>query len=225
MSYYQRELIDIILTEKTSLIKDFYKQMFDNTYSLDINGYNMIFLVPGNLSGIGVSGIDLIGGNTMFFALEVNNPELTLNLSEGTGGVPHVIGRQYGNSCSVSYFDTDGLTIYNAHKTWTSYITDVVKGFIDPGGSYITNKELDYPGSIYIVKFKSDLNTPVYIGKCVGVFPTGLPTKEIIGSRTNSQITICNVNYSCAWYLEEVISTGSGGSLLSQFSKDIGSLI
>jgi hypothetical protein len=160
----------------------------------------------------------------MFFALEASPPELTLNLSEGNGNVPYVIGRQYGNTCNISYFDTDDLTIYNAHKTWTSYITDVVKGFIDPGGSYIDNNELDYPGSIYIIKFKSDLNTPVYIGKCVGVFPVGLPTKEIIGSRSNPALTICNISYSCAWYLEETIG-GGGGSVLSQFTSDIGNII
>jgi hypothetical protein len=50
-----------------------------------------------------------------------------------------------------------------------------------------------------------------YIGKCIGVFPQSLPSKELIGQRTSNELTTLPFNYFCAAYRAEVLPETEDG--------------
>jgi hypothetical protein len=102
--------------------------------------------------------------------------------------------------------------MYAFHNNWVHYIEQVILGFIDPEESYINSGELDYAGSAFVIRYKPDMSSMVYIGKAVGIFPVNLPNKEIIGSRQSPQLTTFTVNYSCADYRE--IALGGSSSIV-----------
>lgn len=156
-----------------------------------------------------------------FAAVDFSPPQEQLNtekISSRSGAIPYATEFTTSEQLSVTYIDDSDLTIYKFHQLWIHYIWDTLEGKIKPHSSYL-NPELrydtlgseggyygaiDYGASIYIVKYRPDLRYITYIGKCIGVFPQSLPSKELIGQRTTNELTTLPFNYFCSAYRSEV---------------------
>jgi|GEM_PF-2862423 hypothetical protein len=184
---------------------DFVLKSRDTTFSPDINGYTLIYMIPPNLSGAGgESALINISQQFPFLALDFTPPETTVKTTEETSGssisIPYSTGTSSGGQLSINYIEDSNLNVVNYHNTWVEYIKDVVYGEISPDKDYIESGELDYATSAYVIKFKPDMKTLTYIGKATGIFPMNVPSKEVIGNRQSNELSMVSCNYSCAMY-------------------------
>jgi hypothetical protein len=157
-----------------------------------------------------------------FAAIDFTAPQETLNtekISSRSGAIPYATEFTTSEQLSVTYIDDADLTIYKFHQIWMHYIWDVLEGRLSPSWEYLTPRPdmgygstggiyhgIDYAASMYIVKYKPNMNKITYIGKCIGVFPQSLPSKELIGQRTTNELTTLPFSYLCAAYRAEVVS-------------------
>jgi hypothetical protein len=216
----------VIPNLKNSLLKHFHSILYSKGSSEsssdgmpDISGYTLIFLVPPSLSGLSFGFLPstfITSRNSVFQATEFSPPELQINVDQISSNanikLPFAVGKTSGGQMSISYIENHKLDMYAFHNNWVHYIEQVILGFIDPEESYINSGELDYAGSAFVIRYKPDMSSMVYIGKAVGIFPVNLPNKEIIGSRQSPQLTTFTVNYSCADYRE--IALGGSSSIV-----------
>lgn len=179
-----------------------------------------------------------------FAAVDFSSPQEQLNserVSSRSGGIPYATEYTTSEQMSVSYLDDSRLTIYNFHQVWIHYIWDLLEGKLAPDDKYLTPVDeynpdvnnigftdfgnmygaIDYAGSFYVVKYKQDLKTITYIGKCIGCFPQALPSKELIGQRTTNELTMLPFQYFCAAYRGEVISEHHDSWILTEFKNYI----
>lgn len=218
----------------SDFFKGFYQFFYDNGYDYDINGFSLIFFMPPHLSGFGWPSPDVLinpGGGAnglsyldfMTFALEVTPADVTVE--KGTLGIiasdtfDYPINVHAGTEVSLTYLDSSDLKLYAFHSIWVRYIHAVISGRVEPtsesGGRQYSTENIDeddiidYVGSLYILKFDSDMLKPRMIAKALGIFPNAVPFKEQIGSKGQHQVTISNVSYTCSYFYEEPISEGA----------------
>lgn len=157
-----------------------------------------------------------------FSAVDFSPPQEQLNtekISSRSGSIPYATEFTTSEQLSVTYIDDADLSIYNFHQLWIHYIWDILEGKLKPSPEYLDMNThidelgwkggyyqcIDYAASIYIVKYRPDMKTITYIGKCIGVFPQSLPSKELIGTRTSNELTTIPFSYFCAAYRSQVI--------------------
>jgi len=217
-----------------SLLEHFYSVMFNRGDSMfnsegtpDISGYTLIFLVPPILSGMAFDVLPtsvMTSRNTIFQAIEFSPPEIsiTTNMISSSSNVkiPYVIGKTSGGNMSISYIENTKLDIYAFHNNWLHYMEQVTLGYMSPTQDYIDSGELDYATSAFVIRYRPDMKSMIYIGKAVGIFPINLPNKEIIGRRDNPQLTTFNINYICADYRETALA-GSSFSMPKTFMDNM----
>ncbi len=167
-----------------------------------------------------------------FAAIDFTPPQEQVNtdkISSRSGAIPYATEITTSEQVAVTYIDNMDLAIYKFHQIWVHYIWEIIEGKIRPSDEFIqasqTNERnfaaIDYAGSFYIVKFKPDMQTVSYIGKCVGVFPQSLPSKELIGQRTSNELTTLPFNYLCAAYRGQVVTEGFDSWIKEEFLKNI----
>lgn len=216
----------------SDFFKGFYQFFYDNGYDYDINGFSLIFFMPPHLSGFGWPSperlIDPTSGifnglnylDFITFALEVTPADITVE--KGTLGIiasetfDYPINVHAGTEISLTYLDSSDLKLYAFHSIWVRYIHAVISGRVQPtseeGGRRYCEEDadaddiIDYVGSLYILKFDSDMQKPRMIAKALGIFPNAVPFKEQIGTKGQHQVTISNVSYTCSYFYEEHIT-------------------
>lgn len=213
---YEKIDDNIISKLHNSLMKHFHSVFYNKGNSLansdgtpDISGYTLIFIPPPPLSAMGFDILPssiITSRNSIFQAIEFSPPELVLNTDSigSSSGVkiPFATNKVSGGTMSISFIENTRLDMYAFHNNWLHYIEQVVLGYMEPTQDYIDSGELDYVTSAYVMRFKPDMASMVYLGKAVGIFPIGLPSKEIIGNRQSPQLTTYSVSYMCADYRE-----------------------
>lgn len=113
---------------------------------------------------------------------------------------------------TISYLESNPINTYKFHLMWIEYIKEILKGTIKPKSEYLTPDDssttkygaIDYLASVYIVKYMQDMKTITYISKCTGIYPTRLPSKELLGTRNTNEITMLNFEYACTMFHEYV---------------------
>jgi hypothetical protein len=175
------------------------------------------------------SSLNEVSKFVTFSAVDFTMPQEQLNvekISSRSGAIPYATEFTTSEQLSVTYIDDSDLTIYKFHQIWMHYIWDVLEGKIRPSDAYLNSEKeydtvntapsgnyqggnyhgIDYAASFYVVKYKPDMNRITYIGKCIGVFPQSLPSKELVGQRTTNELTTLPFSYLCAAYRAEVVS-------------------
>jgi hypothetical protein len=219
------------------VLKYFYKQLYRD-FNPDITGYTLLFMVPPEFSAeeykddAKLEGSDLLdtvlsslsispqkietlkdfGKVYPFMATDFTPPQTQIQNSQvqaRTGALSYASDIMETQSISISFIESNPLTIYKFHLLWIEYIRDILRGEIKPDDKYISPDgdefgAQDYLASLFIVKYIPDMKTISYIGKCIGVCPTALPSKELIGSRNTNEICILPFEYSCVAYREYV---------------------
>lgn len=200
-----------------SILKYLYSVLYDY-YIPDTNGFTLIFMVLPELSGIGDTNQSLGLRKFITFAGVDFTPPVTQISSESyasrSGKIPFATEVIESEQCSVTFIEALHLPIYSYHLSWAEYLRDVLNGVISPASAYMDSSSplyghLDYAGSFYVVKFAPDSATPLYLAKCIGVFPQSLPSKELIGTRTSIELTTLPITYYCAAYRECNIFSGA----------------
>ena len=205
------------------VMKYFNNQLFES-YHPDINGYTLLLMVPPPLTGLSGkwyrpsgywdNSADRLEMQRLmtFAAVDFTPPQKQIMsgmTSSRTGGIPFATEMTVTEQCSITYIDNIDLDIYYLHYVWVDYIHQLLEGVIAPSSEYLSGDPddslygaLDYVGSAFIVKFAPNMSTIRYVGKCTGIFPQTLPSKELIGQRTSNEITTLPFNYFCAYYTE-----------------------
>jgi len=190
-----------------------------NQFSPDINGYTVTFIVPPDLSGYGLKNT---GGSVFelsklfpFLCIDFTPPPTTVVASEipaRSGAIQFGTEVQASGQMQISCIDDSELNLAGYIKTWVTYIEDVTRGVVEPSAKYIQKGAefgaLDYATSAYVIRFKPthdlDWSDIVYIGKAVGIFPLGIPDKEIIGRRDSNEITMLPISFTCTYYRQAI---------------------
>jgi hypothetical protein len=219
--------------EPSSVFADFITKARNSRFSPDVNGYTLIYMIPPNLGGTNdILGYrNSTGGNLLdisrqfpFLAVDFTPPETTVKSVEETSGasvsIPYTTGSSSGGQLSINYIEDSDLNVTNYHNIWVEYMKEVVYGDRQPHDSYIESGELDYATSAYVLKFKPDMKTLVYVGKVTGLFPLNIPSKEIIGNRQTNELSMVGCNYTCAMY-SAYISGGVNSWVLKNMKVDL----
>jgi len=169
-----------------------------------------------------------------FAAVDFTPPQEQVNserVSSRSGAIPFATEFSTSEQASVTYIDDSELSIYKFHQVWIHYIWDIVEGKIRPHPDYLNPQNetfgnaggayggIDYASSIYIVKYKPNLKDITYVGKCIGLFPQALPSKELIGQRTGNELTTLPFSYFCAAYRGYVTSEGVESWILDELNS------
>ena len=201
-------------------IQYFNRQLLHN-FNPDINGYSLCFMLPPPFLGLDLDGkydseyAELFRKLTVFASVDFSPPTRqisTQKLSARTGGVPYATQVEPTEQCTVSYIDNSDLDIFNYHAVWLEYIHDLTLGYVDVPDIYIDPDNpnyggLDYAGSLYMVRYDVSMQNIIYVGKVTGVYPQGLPNKEIIGQRSTNEVTVIPFTYFAGWYDETLDSS------------------
>ena len=243
--------IDLYLADNPAL-KYFYNQMYRN-FNPDITGYTLMFMIPPDfsaneyrnnqklksgdmfnsvLSTVGlapqtVSTLDDFSKAYPFMATDFTPPQTQVQNSQvqtRTGALSYASDIHETESVTISFLESNPLTIYKFHLLWIEYMRDLLKGVIQPDQKYLTPGSeyfgaQDYLASLYIVKYIPDMKTISYIGKCTGVYPLSLPSKELIGSRNTNEICILPFEYSCISYREYVDGLNSNEYIKNELNS------
>lgn len=86
-------------------------------------------------------------------------------------------------SFSIQYQDDKELNVLKMHKIWVEYISKVYRGEWSPKQSYMTDKILDYPVSVYYILTAGDGETILFWTKYYGVYPTNIPSSTLSYSK------------------------------------------
>jgi hypothetical protein len=203
------------------VFNDFIKRFRNSNFNPDVNGYTLIYMIPPNLGGpcetLGYtkgSGGNLgdISRQFPFLAVDFTPPETTVKSVEETSGasvtIPYSTGASSGGQLSINFIEDSDLSVTNYHNMWVEYIKEVVYGDRSPHKDYIDGEhsgELDYATSAYVLKFKPDMKTLVYVGKATGIFPLNIPSKEVIGNRQSNELSMVGCNYTCSMYSAYIV--------------------
>jgi hypothetical protein len=224
---------EIINSLNSNLLKHFESVFYNKGNSkteiygsADVSGYTLIYLIPPQLSGLFFDILPtsiVTGRNTIFAATEFSPPECTLNIDQVASSsnvrIPYAVGKTSGGQMSISYVENMRLDNYAFHNNWVNYIEQVMLGYLDPSDDVINSGELDYATSAFVMRYKPDMKSMVYLGKAIGIFPINLPNKEIIGSRQNPTLTTFSINYACTDY-REISLIGDGMMTPSSFAAN-----
>lgn len=100
---------------------------------------------------------------------------------------------------NIAYTDDKRLTIYNMHKLWIEYMSQIQRGFLIPSSDYIHKKIIDYACAVYYIVCANDGETILYWVKYTGVFPLNTPSSALSWTKGSSpSIPRFNINYSYA---------------------------
>lgn len=205
------------------LFNDFYKFFYDRAYEYDINGYNLILFSPASFSAFSLTNevvLDTYLRDSIVMAVDYSPHEIQVSKStiDLTSSLNFIFptDTEHGGDISITYLDTDDLKIYAYHSLWLKYIFYVNMGYLKPASKFIENNTIDYMGSVYSLKFKSDMKTPVLATKAMGVFPNSLPIKETMGTRGEHQVTLTTVNYTTLYYMDEVVGKNANSQIYGE---------
>jgi hypothetical protein len=218
------------------VIRYLYSQMF-NEYAPDISGYVLLFMTPPHLSGYEAKGLQnyKVGNDAGFIsktsklcpvlAVNFTPPQMQMGsaaITGTTGGQQYATELTVTDSLTVSYLETNNLDVYSFHRTWVNYMFEILEGSLSPMKSpYIDERRIDYASSFYFVKFRPDGEYITYIGKATGCFPRELPSADIVGNRTQNEITTVGFNYVVSDYQEVTFREGNNDShwLIQELSR------
>jgi hypothetical protein len=170
-----------------------------------------------------------------FFASDFTPPQTEIQnaqVQSRTGALAYAADVIETETVSVQFIEANPLVVYKFHLLWMQYIRDILRGTIKPSAKYIDpeneNAEdyygtQDYLASFYVVKYIMDMKEISYIGKCVGVYPLILPSKDLIGSRLTNEITMLPFEYTCIAYREYVEGLKTNLWLKDEFDSFIDS--
>lgn len=211
-------LLDLYLADNP-VLRSFYTNMYRD-FTPDINGYTLIFMQPPDLSGFHETSSAMDGSfkklmeSFIYLATDFTPPSTQIvpaQVTSRSGALSYASDVMSTEDISISFIEKAPLAIYNFHLLWIEYIREVLRGTIKPNDKYIDENvdlqyfgAIDYLGSFFIVKYLPDMKSISYIGKCIGVFPKSLPSKQLIGTRTTNEITILPFDYSCIAYREYI---------------------
>lgn len=221
--------------------KGFYNFFYDRGYEYDINGYSLIFFYPAHLSGAGAGGVDSSWAalpdailhdyfkDFITFAVEFTPIDISVEKTSigliGNETFDYPTHVHSSGEVSLTYLDSDDLKLYTYHSIWVRYIHGVILGHLTPLEEYVETNLIDYMGSFYCIRFDADMKTPVSISKALGVYPTGLPYKEMLGVRGQHQVTLYNCSYMCSYFYEEpILNAGGNQALYNEFMGKFGKL-
>lgn len=160
-----------------------------------------------------ISTLDEFSKVYSFMATDFTPPVTEVQNSQvqtRTGALTYASDISTSETVSISFLESNPLTVYKFHLLWIEYIRELLSGSICPADKYLNPEDKDnfgaqdYLASLYIVKYIPDMKTISYISKCIGVYPIRLPSKELIGSRATNEICILPFEYSCIAFREYV---------------------
>lgn len=100
---------------------------------------------------------------------------------------------------NISYTEDKKMTIYNMHKLWLDYMSQMQRGYLIPANAYLHKKIIDYACSIYYILCAQDGESILYWAKYTGVFPLNTPSSAFSWTKgTSPSVPKITVNYSYA---------------------------
>ena len=181
-----------------------------NRFMPNINGFNVILMVPPVLSAIK----NKVWGGMIkkefskfltFSAVNFSTPMRQVEVNQTTsrsGSVLFASDVTKTQQCSVTYIDTNEIEIYSFHHIWLNYIHELLDGTICPDEEYYDPDSplygaLDYVCSFFVVKFDSSMRKILFVGKATGAFPLNNPINELLGQKSQHDIALLPYNYIC----------------------------
>jgi len=206
---YLSSMLPVIQRMNKQLLKDF---------NPDINGYTLAFLKAPPFKFLPDDDKTLAGFKrhiellTPFAGIDFIPPQRQVQsaaVSGRTGGIPYATEVLPTEQASITYIDNQDLNIFTFHYMWVEYIRRLLEGTIEipPDDLYLIYNDpaygaLDYAGSLFVAKYAPNMKTLKYLGKCTGVYPQSLPSKELIGQRSTNELTTLPFTYFSGFYEE-----------------------
>ncbi len=136
---------------------------------------------------------------------------------------------------SISYIENVNLEVIRYHEAWHKYLELLKRGEIDMYNTEAECKKanerdifLDMPfaNAVWIAVFKPFTTDIQLLIKLIGVMPVTMPLKQVVGNRSQSKMTVLNLQYKAAdifykFYNGTTDMLEDNGKLFSSFNREI----
>ena len=125
---------------------------------------------------------------------------------------------------SITYKENWNLDIFRYHEAWYNYIQAYRKGYIKTKTKPADDDffiDIPYLNAVWIAIFKPRTFKLAGLVKIMGVSPLELPLKDIIGERSNHQLTTFSLSYKAVDTITKFYGdTTPSGNLYDEFMVD-----
>ena len=97
----------------------------------------------------------------------------------------HDIESKSAGDFNISYTDDKRLHVYQLHRLWVEYISNVYTGIFNPKLEYQKNRIMDYASSVYYIMTDETGEEIIFWSKYYGVFPTTIPSNQYSWGKGN----------------------------------------
>ena len=98
----------------------------------------------------------------------------------------HDVESKAAGDFNISYTDDKRLHVYQLHRLWVEYISNVYTGLFNPKLEYQKNRIMDYACSVYYIMTDESGENIIFWSKYYGVFPTTIPSTQYSWGKGNA---------------------------------------
>ncbi len=175
---------------------------------------------PDNYEGSGEYGNPAgLGDLSTDGAIKVSNVETSFNMLATDIDVPDVteeyisVSSRIRNSFvpsrnyfvsdfSISYIENINLEVIRYHEAWMKYLELLKRGEVEMYNATECKNanrgpflDMPFTNAIWVVVFHPFTTDIQLLIKLIGVMPVTMPLKQVIGNRSNSKMTVLNMQY------------------------------
>jgi hypothetical protein len=197
-------------------------------FSPHVNGFYMIHMISGTWYdrfkdhqnnyteplGISSSTTEGILKNTNPFymmATDIEVPDLTEEYVSVSSRIRNsfIPSRNYFVAdFNVSYIENVNLEVIRYHEAWLKYLDLLKRGEVNMYNSEAECKALNptdsvfldmpFTNAVWVTVFEPFTTNIQLLIKLIGVMPVNIPLKQIVGNRSQSKMTVLNMQYKAA---------------------------
>ena len=138
-------------------------------------------------------------------ALNIDLPNIDVEYEHISGRIKNISFADKvatGTDFTVNYIENSFIDVFRYHEAWLKYIDAYRRGFIVPGSNETPNSteqfiDVTYYNAVWVVIFDPFTINVRGVVKLLGVSPTSLPMKQIIGERGKNELTMMSISYKC----------------------------
>ncbi len=171
-------------------------------------------------------------------ATDIDIPDITQEYTAVSSRIRNsfVPSRNYFVSdFNISYIENINLEVIRYHEAWLKYMERLkrgeIKAYNDKTECAAANSRdifLDMPftNAVWVAVFRPFTTDIQLLIKLMGVMPVNMPLKQVVGNRSNSKMTVLNIQYKAADMFYKFYNGSKGmledkGDLFKAFKAEI----
>ncbi len=180
-----------------------------------------------------------VGNSFNMLATDIDIPDITEEYVSVSSRIRNsfVPSRNYFVSdFSISYIENINLEVIRYHEAWHKYLELLKRGEIDmydigsdeckTANSRGIFLDMPFTNAVWVAVFKPFTTDIQLLIKLIGVMPVTIPLKQVVGNRSQTKMTVLNLQYKAADMFYKFYNGTAGmlqdnGELYASFKREI----